>query len=47
MDLKRIIVTLLKIAGCTIGIWITLLILLQVVLSPSILTKVVNRYADE
>lgn len=47
MDLKRIIVTLLKIAGWTIGIWITLLILLQVVLSPSILTKVVNRYADE
>lgn len=47
MDWKKTTVTLLKIAGWIIGIWLTLLILLQVVLSPSVLTKVVNRYANE
>ena len=47
MNWKRTIVILLKIAGWIIGIWIALLILLQVALSPSILTKVMNRYAAE
>ena len=47
MNWKRVTVGLLKIAGWIIGIWILLTLMLQVVLSPSILTKVVNKYASE
>ena len=47
MNGKRIIVILLKIAVWIIGLWLALLIMLQVILSPSILTKAVNKYAAE
>ena len=47
MNWKRILTVLLKTAGWVVGIWLALLIILQVALSPAILTEVINRYAEE
>ena len=40
---KRITRPILWIAG----IWVVLLLVLQIVLSPSVLTRIVNRFATE
>ncbi len=44
---KRFFKTLLKTATWFIGIWLLLLVMLQVILSSSVLTGIVNRYAAE
>ena len=35
-----------KAVAWILGIWVVLLILLQIVLSPSVLTKIANKYSD-
>ena len=47
MNLKRFFIILLKIIGWIAGIWISILIILQLVLSPGLTTDLVNRYAPE
>lgn len=45
--MTKIIKTVAKILLWTAGIWLGILILMQVVLSPSVLTTVVNRYSEK
>ena len=39
--------TLLKIAAWVAGIWLAIMIIVQIVLSSSILTGLINKYADQ
>ena len=38
---------LLKAAAWTAGIWICILVILQIALSPSVLTRILDKYAEE
>lgn len=44
---NRILRRLLKGIAWVVGVWICILAVLQIVLSPSVLTKIVNKYAEE
>ena len=44
VDMKR---TFIKIAAWVAGVWLTIMIIAQIVLSSSVLTGLINKYADE
>ncbi len=44
---KNTLKKVLKVLAWIAGVWFAILVILQVALSPSVLTKVVNRFAAE
>ena len=44
---KNTLKKVLKVLAWIAGVWLAILVTLQVALSPSVLTKVVNRFAAE